>query len=285
MVNLVASRYVASLTRPRYGRVERPNTMPDTHFGYREVPLDDKQALVDDVFRSVAARYDLMNDLMSGGLHRAWKDVLVNTINPPPKGRPGRLDEQSEKAFALLDLAGGTGDIAFRVAATGGAGTRVTVADINADMLDVGRARAADGGLDDMISFVEANAEAPPFPDRSFDAVCIAFGIRNVPRIATALKECHRVLKYGGRFLCLEFSAVDVPGLDALYDLYSFNVIPALGRAVTGDGDAYRYLVESIRQFPRPEAFAEMIRAAGFGRVSFQRMSGGIVALHSGWRL
>jgi len=258
---------------------------PQTHFGFREVLLDEKQALVDDVFRSVAARYDLMNDLMSGGLHRAWKDVLVNTINPPTKGRAGRLDEKPGKPFALLDLAGGTGDIAFRVAAAGGAGTRITVADINPDMLAVGRARAAERGLDDTIAFVEANAEALPFPDRAFDAVSIAFGIRNVPRIDVALKECHRVLKYGGRFLCLEFSAVDLPGLDALYDLYSFNVIPALGRAVTGDGDAYRYLVESIRRFPRPEAFAEMMRAAGFGRVSYQRMSGGIVALHSGWRL
>ncbi|HZN30723.1 MAG TPA: bifunctional demethylmenaquinone methyltransferase/2-methoxy-6-polyprenyl-1,4-benzoquinol methylase UbiE, partial [Xanthobacteraceae bacterium] len=224
---------------------------------------------------SVAGRYDLMNDLMSGGLHRAWKDALVTTVNPPKGPQP----------FALLDLAGGTGDIAFRTIAAGGAGTRATVIDINADMLAVGRERAAERGLDDAIDFVEANAEALPFPDRSTDAVTIAFGIRNVPRIAAALTEAHRVLRIGGRFLCLEFSAVDVPGLDRLYDLYSFNVIPALGRAVTGDAEAYRYLVESIRRFPRPDAFAEMMRAAGFRRVSFQRMSGGIVALHSGWRL
>src|SRR6266540_4606534 len=249
--------------------------MSNTDFGFRQVPLDDKQALVDGVFRSVAARYDLMNDLMSGGLHRAWKDVMVNTVNPPKDERP----------FALLDLAGGTGDIAFRVAAAGGAGTRVTVADINADMLDVGRTRAAERGLDDVVTFVEANAEALTLPDRAFDAVTIAFGIRNVPRIEVALKEALRVLKLGGRFVCLEFSTVAVPGLDALYDLYSFNVIPALGRAVAGDAESYRYLVESIRRFPRPETFAEMMRAAGFRRVSFQRMSGGIVALHSGWRL
>jgi demethylmenaquinone methyltransferase/2-methoxy-6-polyprenyl-1,4-benzoquinol methylase len=246
-----------------------------TYFGHHQVPLDDKQALVDDVFRSVATRYDLMNDLMSGGLHRAWKDVLVNAVNPP----------KSDAPFALLDLAGGTGDVAFRVIEAGGARTRVTIADINADMLAVGRARAAERGHDETVSFTEANAEALPFPDRSFDAVTIAFGIRNVPRIEVALLEAHRVLRIGGRFLCLEFSSVDVPGLDALYDFYSYNVIPALGRAVAGDADAYRYLVESIRRFPRPQAFAEMMRTAGFARASFEVMSGGIVALHSGWRL
>ena len=273
--------------------------MPDdTHFGYRQVPLGDKQALVDDVFHSVAGRYDLMNDLMSAGLHRAWKDVLVTAVNPPPKtkgrpgrldetkGRPGRLDEKAgERPFALLDVAGGTGDIAFRVADAGNHATRVTVADINHAMLDVGRTRAAERGLDEIVTFVEGNAEALPFPDRAFDAVTIAFGIRNVPRIERALAEAHRVLRLGGHFLCLEFSAVDVPGLDTLYDAYSFNVIPAVGRAVTGDAEAYRYLVESIRRFPRPEAFSDMMRTAGFGRVSFQRLSGGIVALHSGWRL
>jgi demethylmenaquinone methyltransferase / 2-methoxy-6-polyprenyl-1,4-benzoquinol methylase len=247
----------------------------NTHFGYRQVPLAGKQALVDDVFRSVASRYDLMNDLMSGGLHRAWKDVLVNTVNPPKGARP----------FRLLDVAGGTGDIALRVAQAGGAGTRVTVLDINPEMLAVGRTRAQERGYDDMVTFVDGNAEALPFPDRSFDAVTIAFGIRNVPRIEAALKEAVRVCRIGGRFLCLEFSSVDVPGLDALYDLYSFNVIPALGRVVAGDSESYRYLVESIRRFPHPQAFSEIMRNAGFGRVSFERMAGGIVALHSGWRL
>jgi demethylmenaquinone methyltransferase/2-methoxy-6-polyprenyl-1,4-benzoquinol methylase len=244
-----------------------------TDFGFRRVPLADKQALVDGVFHSVAGRYDLMNDLMSGGLHRAWKDALVTAVNPPRGKQP----------FRLLDLAGGTGDIAFRVLAAGGAGTRATVVDINAAMLEVGRGRAAEHARE--VAFVEANAEALPFPDRSYDAVTIAFGIRNVPRIEAALAEAHRTLRTGGRFLCLEFSSVDVPGLDRLYDFYSFNVIPALGRVVAGDADAYRYLAESIRRFPRPEAFAEMMRAAGFQRVSFQRMTGGIVALHSGWRL
>jgi demethylmenaquinone methyltransferase/2-methoxy-6-polyprenyl-1,4-benzoquinol methylase len=256
---------------------------PEADFGFRRVPLGGKQALVDNVFHSVARRYDLMNDLMSGGLHRAWKDALVTAVNPPPKGRPGRLKDKGRQSFALLDLAGGTGDVALRVAEAGGPGTRVTVLDINREMLSVGRARAKAARR--AIAFVEGNAEALPLPDRSFDAVCIAFGIRNVPRIDLALAEAHRVLKIGGHFLCLEFSSVDVPGLDRLYDLYSFNVIPAIGRAVTGDAEAYRYLVESIRRFPKPAAFAEMMRAAGFRRVSFQRLTGGVAALHSGWRL
>jgi demethylmenaquinone methyltransferase / 2-methoxy-6-polyprenyl-1,4-benzoquinol methylase len=243
-------------------------------FGSRQVPLADKQALVDDVFRSVARRYDLMNDLMSFGLHRAWKDALVTAVNPP-KNRP----------FALVDIAGGTGDVATRIVAAGGSDTRATVCDINADMLAVGRERAEARGLGGAITFTEANAEALPFKDRSFDAATIAFGIRNVPRIETALAEAYRVLKIGGRFACLEFSAVNVPCLDTLYDLYSFNVIPALGRAVVGDAESYRYLVESIRRFPKPQAFAGMMRAAGFARVSHRLMTGGIVALHSGWRL
>jgi demethylmenaquinone methyltransferase/2-methoxy-6-polyprenyl-1,4-benzoquinol methylase len=249
--------------------------MADTaHFGSRQVPLEDKQALVDDVFHSVARRYDLMNDLMSFGLHRAWKDALVTAVNPP-KNLP----------FALLDLAGGTGDVAFRVIEKGGEATRATVCDINADMLDVGRQRAAALMREEAISFAEANAEALPFADKSFDAVTIAFGVRNVPRIDRALAEAFRVLKLGGRFFCLEFSAVDVPGLDRLYDFYSFNVIPALGRMVAGDAESYRYLVESIRRFPNPQAFAAMLRGAGLARVSYQSMTGGIVALHSGWRL
>jgi demethylmenaquinone methyltransferase/2-methoxy-6-polyprenyl-1,4-benzoquinol methylase len=253
----------------------RPDRGRDTHFGFKTVDLDAKQGLVDDVFRSVARRYDLMNDLMSGGLHRAWKDALVTAVNPPRGDRP----------FGLVDVAGGTGDIAFRVVAAGGAGTRVTVCDINPEMLAVGRERAIERGLDDAVAFVDGNAEALPFPDRSFDACTIAFGIRNVPRIDAALAEAYRVLRPGGRFLCLEFSTVDVPGLDTLYDLYSFNVIPALGRSVAGDADAYRYLVESIRRFPKPQAFAAMISAAGFRRVSARPLTGGVVALHSGWRL
>jgi len=248
--------------------------MAETHFGSRRVPLEDKQALVDDVFHSVARRYDLMNDLMSFGLHRAWKDALITALNPPKRA-----------PFALLDVAGGTGDIAFRALEAGGDQTRVTVCDINPDMLAVGRERAAKSADGDLVTFSEGNAESLPFADKSFDAVTIAFGIRNVPRIDAALAEAFRVLKIGGKFLCLEFSAVDVPGLDRLYDFYSFNVIPALGRTVAGDAESYRYLVESIRRFPKPDAFADMLRAAGFRRVSYQQMTGGVVALHSGWRL
>src|SRR5579863_4124756 len=246
-----------------------------THFGFRDVPISDKQTLVNDVFHSVAQRYDLMNDLMSAGLHRVWKDLMINALNPP----------RGETPFALLDVAGGTGDIAFRAAKAAGSGFRATVCDINSDMLAVGHERASQRHLDDRASFVEGNAEELAFPNNSFDAYSIAFGIRNVPRIDRALQEAFRVLRPGGRFLCLEFSTVDVPGLDRIYDLFSFNVIPPLGRVVTGDAEAYQYLVESIRKFPKPGAFADMIRAAGFSRVSWQSFSGGIVALHSGWRL
>jgi demethylmenaquinone methyltransferase/2-methoxy-6-polyprenyl-1,4-benzoquinol methylase len=241
----------------------------------RSARAAEQQRLVDDVFAKVAHRYDLMNDLMSGGLHRLWKDDLVTVLNPPRGAVP----------FRLLDVAGGTGDVAFRVVAAGGPATRVTVLDISPQMLRVGRERAREQGLAHVVDFVEGNAEALPFPDRSFDAYSIAFGIRNVPRIEEALAEAYRVLRIGGHFACLEFSHVDVSGLDALYDLYSFNVIPALGRAVVGDAEPYRYLVESIRRFPRPGPFAELIRQAGFRRVSHRMISGGIVALHSGWRL
>jgi demethylmenaquinone methyltransferase / 2-methoxy-6-polyprenyl-1,4-benzoquinol methylase len=252
-----------------------PGPSRDTHFGFRTVGIDHKQVLVDEVFDKVAPRYDLMNDLMSGGLHRVWKDILVTAVNPPRDERP----------FSALDVAGGTGDVAFRIAQAGGAGTRVTVCDINEEMLAVGRERAARRGLEGRVSFTAGNAETLPFPNRTCDACTVAFGIRNMPRIDVALGEFFRVLRPGSRFLCLEFSSVDVPGFDALYDFYSFNVIPALGRAVAGDAEAYRYLVESIRRFPKPTAFAEMIAAAGFRRVGFRLLTGGVVALHSGWRL
>src|SRR3984957_8363349 len=246
-----------------------------THFGFREVPLGDKQTLVNDVFHSVAQRYDLMNDLMSAGLHRVWKDLMINALNPPRGGT----------RVALLDVAGGTGGIAFRAAEAAGPGFQATVCDINSDMLEVGRERAAARHLDDRVTFVEGNAEKLVFPNGAFDAYTIAFGIRNVPQIDLALSEAFRVLRPGSRFLCLEFSAVDVPGLDLIYDLFSFKVIPPLGKAVTGDAESYQYLVESIRKFPKPNAFAGMIRVSGFSRVTWQSLSGGIVALHSGWRL
>jgi demethylmenaquinone methyltransferase/2-methoxy-6-polyprenyl-1,4-benzoquinol methylase len=244
-----------------------------THFGFESVRPEDKQGRVNEVFRSVARRYDLMNDLMSAGLHRAWKDALVTAVRPP-RNRP----------FRHLDVAGGTGDVAFRILDAGGPETRVTVLDINGNMLEVGRERAG-SRYDDRIAFVEANAQALPFEDRRYDAYTVAFGIRNVPRIDEALREAHRVLKPGGHFLCLEFSKVDLPGLDRIYDAYSFNVIPRLGEVVTGDGESYRYLVESIRRFPPPAAFGRMIEEAGFRRVTHRSLTGGVVAIHSGWKI
>ena len=245
-----------------------------THFGFESVRLDEKQARVDDVFHKVAANYDLMNDLMSGGLHRAWKDRLVALVNPPKR-----------MPYKHLDVAGGTGDIAFRVLRAGGPLTSVTVLDINADMLEVGRVRAEKRQLIDRLAFVEANAEDLPFEEASFDAYTIAFGIRNVPRIDVALKQAFRVLKRGGKFLCLEFSKVDLPVLREIYDAYSFKVIPRLGQAVSGDAESYRYLVESIRRFPAAEDFQAMIQGAGFRNTRFIRLSGGIVAIHAGWKL
>jgi demethylmenaquinone methyltransferase/2-methoxy-6-polyprenyl-1,4-benzoquinol methylase len=245
-----------------------------THFGERTVRLDEKQGLVDAVFHSVADRYDLMNDLMSFGLHRLWKDALVAKLRPP-----------RSLTFDHLDVAGGTGDVAFRIAKAGGASTAVTVVDINPDMLRVGAERARKRREGERLRFIEGNAEALPLPDAAFDAYTIAFGIRNVPRIDSALTEAYRVLKRGGRFLCLEFSRVDLPLFDRVYAAYSDAAIPAIGKAVTNDGPAYRYLVESIRKFPPPERFAEMIVAAGFARVDFTRLTGGVVAIHSGWKL
>lgn len=246
-----------------------------THFGFRDVPLGDKQTLVNDVFHSVASRYDLMNDLMSAGLHRVWKDIMINTLNPPKNDAP----------FALLDVAGGTGDIAFRIIDASGGQARATILDINGSMLAVGAERAEKRGLSGNCTFVEANAEELPFADSSFDAYTIAFGIRNVPHIDRALSEAFRVLKRGGRLLCLEFSEVQMPLLDKVYEAWSFNAIPAIGKAVTGDGEPYRYLVESIAKFPSQPEFARMISAAGFSQVTWRDYTGGIAALHSGWKL
>lgn len=246
-----------------------------THFGYADVALGEKQALVNDVFHKVASRYDVMNDLMSGGLHRVWKDILLSKVKP-----------SRTRSFWHLDVAGGTGDVAFRVARAGGPGTRVTVLDINPDMLAVGEARAAKRrDLVGRLDFVVGDAEDLRLPDGAYDCYTIAFGIRNVPRIDRALAEAYRVLKRGGHFLCLEFSDVDVPGLEKAYDAFSFGVIPRLGRLVTGDGEPYRYLVESIRKFPTADYFADLIGDAGFRNVSFTRLSGGIVAIHSAWKL
>ncbi|MGL6042931.1 MAG: bifunctional demethylmenaquinone methyltransferase/2-methoxy-6-polyprenyl-1,4-benzoquinol methylase UbiE [Sandaracinobacteroides sp.] len=246
----------------------KPSTAgPLVSLGFKDVPPDEKTRAVGDIFARVAPRYDLMNDLMSGGLHRLWKDDFVKKLKPQPHEH-------------ILDLAGGTGDIAFRIAKRG---SDVTVADINAGMLAVGRERAQKRGLSHL-QFVEANAEAMPFADAAFDAVTIAFGIRNVTDIPKALADIHRVLKWGGRFFCLEFSTSQWPGFARAYDLYSMQVVPRIGAAVADDADAYRYLVESIRRFPDMAGFARMVEAAGFRQVKAQPILGGAVAIHSGWK-
>jgi len=243
--------------------------MPDqVNFGDELVSPDEKTRRVGKVFSSVARRYDLMNDLMSGGMHRLWKDRFVARVKP----RPG---EQ------ILDMAGGTGDVAFRMAARG---ARVTAADINADMLEVGKERAKRRGLTGLTWKVE-NAEALTFADATFDAYTIVFGIRNVTDIPAALREADRVLKRGGRFYCMEFSSSEWPGFSTLYETYASKVIPRAGKAVAHDEDSYRYLVESIRRFPRPAAFKAMVADAGFVRAAAEPMLGGLVTIHSGWKI
>lgn len=246
----------------------------ETAYGFRQVDQGEKQGLVNEVFHKVASRYDVMNDLMSGGLHRLWKDAMVAWLNPPK--RPG---------WRVLDVAGGTGDIAFRMIEASRRNAHATVLDINGSMLAVGEDRAEKRGLRQYLDFVEANAEELPFKDATFDAYTIAFGIRNVPRIEVALAEAFRVLKPGGRFMCLEFSEVEMPLLDKIYEAWSFNAIPQIGAMVTGDGEPYRYLVESIAKFPNQRNFGAMIERAGFERVTWRNYSGGIAALHSGWKL
>jgi demethylmenaquinone methyltransferase/2-methoxy-6-polyprenyl-1,4-benzoquinol methylase len=236
-------------------------------FGYEEVSPAEKTERVGSVFSSVARKYDVMNDAMSGGMHRLWKDRFVRRVKPRP-------DE------AILDMAGGTGDIAFRMAERG---ARVTVSDINQDMLDVGLERAMDRGIDGLVWSCQ-NAEVLSFGDRFFDAYTIAFGIRNVTHIDRALAEAHRVLKYGGRFFCLEFSTVEWPGFKDVYDAYSHHLVPRLGQMIAGDADSYRYLVESIRKFPPMPEFERMIREAGFVRTKVEPIMGGLVAIHSGWK-
>ena len=247
-----------------------------TSYGFEAVQDGDKQPLVNDVFHKVAKRYDIMNDVMSAGMHRLWKDAMVASLAPPRKNRPD---------WHSIDVAGGTGDIAFRIVETGNKEIRTTVLDINSSMLEVGQERAEKRKLTEQVDFIEGNAEKLPFDDNSFDAYTIAFGIRNVPKIQTALDEAFRVLKFGGRFLCLEFSEVDVPILDKVYDQWSMHGIPRMGEMITGDGEPYQYLVESVRKFPNQELFASMIRKAGFARVDYRNYTGGIAALHSGWKL
>ncbi|KLE34025.1 class I SAM-dependent methyltransferase [Aurantiacibacter luteus] len=237
-------------------------------FGYEDVAPEEKTRRVGGVFSSVASKYDVMNDAMSGGMHRLWKDQFVRRV----KTQPGE---------AVLDMAGGTGDIAFRMAARG---AEVVVADINQDMLDVGIERAMARGIDGL-SWSCQNAEDLTYPDRQFDAYTIAFGIRNVTDIPRALREAHRVLKYGGRFFCLEFSTMTFPGMKEAYDFYSHKLVPKIGKAVAGDEDSYRYLIESIRRFPPMPEFEAMIRDAGFARTRVDPIMGGLVAIHSGWKI
>jgi demethylmenaquinone methyltransferase/2-methoxy-6-polyprenyl-1,4-benzoquinol methylase len=252
------------------------DTTAHTDFGFRRVPEGQKAPLIRAVFESVAERYDLMNDLMSAGIHRWWKSEMVALLKP----RPGQR---------LLDVAGGTGDIALRAlphltqseAAEGGA----VICDVSEAMLAIGRARALDQGILTGIEWLCADAERLPLADRSVDLYTIGFGLRNVTHIEEALAEARRVLKPGGRFLCLEFTPEITPFLQPLYDLYSFQIVPLLGQVVTGDRDAYAYLVESIRRFPRQSELAEMISRAGLDQVKFRNLTGGVAALHSAWRL
>ncbi|HEX8578287.1 MAG TPA: class I SAM-dependent methyltransferase [Allosphingosinicella sp.] len=242
--------------------------MDKVSFGFEDVAPDEKTRRVGSVFSRVASRYDLMNDVMSGGLHRPWKDMFVRRVAP-------------RRGEHILDMAGGTGDIAFRMARRG---ARITVADISREMLDVGRERAAKQNIEGLV-WSHQNAEALEFLDRSFDAYTIAFGIRNVTHVQKALEEAHRVLKVGGRFFCLEFSTTTWPGFARVYDAYSLHVVPKLGKAVAQDEESYRYLVESIRRFPPMNEFRAMIDKAGFVQTKAEPILGGLVAIHSGWKI
>lgn len=272
---------VARLTSLRYGpgmagKADHVKQERETHFGFRSVSWSEKPALVRGVFNSVARRYDLMNDVMSGGLHRLWKSAFVDMLNPQVEDH-------------ILDVAGGTGDIAFRIADRVAARAQgrypdIAVFDINEEMIRAGLARP-EADRFRALKWGVGDAERLPFADHRFDAYTIAFGIRNVRDLKTALGEAYRVLRPGGRFLCLEFSRVAVPLLDVLYDRYSFDVLPLMGQWIAGDRDSYQYLAESIRRFPHQTAFARHIEAAGFSRVSYRNLSGGIVAIHSAWRI
>lgn len=248
------------------------NSEGTTHFGFRDVPESEKAGMVHGVFTSVASKYDVMNDLMSMGIHRIWKDAMMDWLAP----RPGQR---------LLDVAGGTGDVSFRFVERAGEGAAAVVCDMTESMLIEGRQRAEAGAMASRLDWVVGDAMALPFPDNSFDVYTISFGIRNVTRVQDALTEAYRVLRPGGRLMVLEFSQIPNDLMQKAYDLYSFNVIPMMGKLVTGDRDSYQYLVESIRQFPEQETFADMIRSAGFEQVKYRNLTMGIAALHSGWKI
>lgn len=256
-------------------RTSKPEQMAGS-YGFTPVGEGEKQPLVNKVFDRVAERYDLMNDFMSAGMHRVWKEAMVAKLNPPKREGSG---------WRSLDMAGGTGDIGFRIIEASNRTVHTTISDINVPMLEVGEKRAQEKGLSQYCDFVEANAETLPFDDNSFDAYTISLGIRNVPRMDKALKEAYRVLKRGGRFMCLEFSEVELPMLDKFYDEWSMRAIPQIGKWVTGDGEPYQYMVESIRKFPKQQDFANLISDAGFRQVDWTNYTGGVVALHSGWKL
>ena len=243
-----------------------------THFGNQTVAEDDKAGLVHGVFSSVASKYDVMNDAMSLGIHRLWKDAMLDWLAP-------------RRGSKLLDVAGGTGDISFRFLDRVKNDGHATVLDMTQPMLEEGRKRAESAGRADNLSWVTGDAMALPFPDNTFDAYTISFGIRNVTRIEDAISEAFRVLRPGGRFLVLEFSTIPTDGLQKLYDLYSFNVIPRMGKVIANDAESYQYLVESIRKFPKQEQFAQMIREGGFDQVGYRNLTLGIAALHSGWKI
>lgn len=242
-----------------------------THFGFKDVPEDQKAGMVHEVFTNVASKYDIMNDVMSGGIHRVWKDAMMDWLAP----RAGQR---------LLDVAGGTGDVSFRFLKRAGSAEAV-VFDMTESMLVEGRKRAEAEAMSSSLDWIAGDAMALPFDDNSFDVYTISFGIRNVTRISDALCEAFRVLRPGGRLMVLEFSQLPNPMMQKAYDLYSFNVIPRMGKLIADDYDSYQYLVESIRKFPDQDAFANMIRDAGFGNVSYRNMTFGVAALHSGWKL
>ncbi|MXU64854.1 bifunctional demethylmenaquinone methyltransferase/2-methoxy-6-polyprenyl-1,4-benzoquinol methylase UbiE [Oceanomicrobium pacificus] len=248
------------------------DTGKTTHFGFQEVAEEQKAGMVHGVFTNVASKYDIMNDVMSLGIHRVWKDAMMDWLAP----RPG---------MRMLDVAGGTGDVAFRFLKRIGNDGHATVCDMTQSMLDEGQKRAEAAQLQDKLDWVCGDAMALPFADNSFDVYTISFGIRNVTRIPDALAEAFRVLRPGGRLMVLEFSQLPNPAMQKLYDSYSFNVIPRMGQAIAQDRESYQYLVESIRKFPDQEAFAAMIRQAGFEQVSYRNLSMGIAALHSGWKI